>query len=235
MYPRRIVLAWLAAALLMGAGRRTAAQTDFALQDGDVVVTLGDSNTAPGGYQAVLERYTVMRYPSRHVRFLNMGIGGETAANGLARLQRDVFDRGATVLVVTYGINDICWGVCADDAHKQAYYQATIDTVVQAVNHGVRVYVTSYPYTGFDFPVLHDMTNVGTLIAIYLGQHGIDIYPTMKALDATNGNAQCIADAAQCPQEFASVCRNSCNTWAPNDGIHLGEKGQRAWAWRTRS
>src|SRR5262245_36716243 len=68
----------------------------FQLVDGDIVVTLGDSNTAPGTYQQVLERYTTMRYPARHIRYINMGIGGDTAAGGLARLQRDVFDRGAT-------------------------------------------------------------------------------------------------------------------------------------------
>src|SRR3954467_3567005 len=83
---------------------------DFAIRDGDTVVFLGDSITAERTYGKIVETYTLLRFPARKVHFVNAGWGGDTAAGGLARLKRDVFDKGATVVTVAYGINDIGWG-----------------------------------------------------------------------------------------------------------------------------
>jgi lysophospholipase L1-like esterase len=189
------------------ASARVEAQS-FELLDDDVVVLLGDSNTAPGTYQRYLERYTAIRFPERDIRYINMGIGGDTAVGGLARLQRDVFDRGATALIVTYGINDICWGFCDDDAHRQAYYQAIIDIIIACVNHGVRVYVTTYPYRGAASQPLQDMTSTGAAIATYLGETGIDIYTTMKNIDTGAAQTQqCLTDAEEARSAPACSCR----------------------------
>lgn len=87
---------------------------EFALRDGDTVVFLGDSITAARRYDRVIENYTLLRFPERKVRFINAGKGGDTMAGGLARLDRDAFARGATVLFVASGFNDIGWGVYAD-------------------------------------------------------------------------------------------------------------------------
>src|SRR3954465_5524864 len=86
------------------------AAADFALRDGDTVVFLGDSITAARTYGKIVESYTLLRYPARRVHFENAGWGGDTAAGGLKRLERDVFARRATVLIVAYGVNDIGWG-----------------------------------------------------------------------------------------------------------------------------
>ncbi len=96
-----------------------AALGEFALKDGDTVVFLGDSITAARTYGKIVENYTLLRFPDRKVRFINAGWGGDTAAGGLKRLDRDVLDRGATVLIVAYGINDIGWGTKADAEHKR--------------------------------------------------------------------------------------------------------------------
>src|SRR5262249_6912141 len=96
-------------------------RADYALRDGDTVALLGDSITAARGYSKVIENYTLLRFPGRKVRFINAGIGGDTAAGGLARLEQDVFKRGATVLTVAYGVNDIGWGLKADKEHKKKY------------------------------------------------------------------------------------------------------------------
>ena len=73
---------------------------DFALRDGDSVVFLGDSITAAGTYGRIVESYTLLRFPNRRVRFHNAGWGGDTAAGGLARLDRDVLPFRPTVLLV---------------------------------------------------------------------------------------------------------------------------------------
>src|SRR3954463_11738348 len=95
------------------------ARGDFALRDRDTVVFLGDSITAARTYGKVVENYTLLRFPAREVRFVNSGRGGDTAAGGLKRLDRDVFSQGAAVLIVAYGINDIGWGTKADEGHKR--------------------------------------------------------------------------------------------------------------------
>jgi lysophospholipase L1-like esterase len=83
------------------------AHADYQLRDDDTVVFLGDSITAARTYGKIIENYTLLRYPERKVRFINAGWGGDTATGGLARLERDVFERNATVLSVAYGYNDI--------------------------------------------------------------------------------------------------------------------------------
>src|SRR5215470_16756667 len=80
---------------------------DFAIRDGDTVVFLGDSITAARTYGKIIENYTLLRFPDRKVHFINAGWGGDTAAGGFKRLQTDVLDKGATLLTVAYGINDI--------------------------------------------------------------------------------------------------------------------------------
>jgi lysophospholipase L1-like esterase len=141
-------LAVLAAALALS-GSLAAAQSDYPFQDNDVVVFLGDSNTAGAGFTKVIELYTLLRYPARDVSFYNAGIGGDTAAGGAARMQRDVFDRAADVVIVTFGINDIGWGLWADAAHRQAYLDGIRDIVVACRDHvpPVRVILNSYPLT----------------------------------------------------------------------------------------
>ncbi|HZJ14454.1 MAG TPA: GDSL-type esterase/lipase family protein, partial [Chthoniobacteraceae bacterium] len=112
MKPR---LSSLLVAVLAFGESMSGARADFALRDGDTVVFLGDSITAARQYDRVVENYTLLRYPRRTVHFVNAGKGGDTMAGGLARLDRDVFDRGATALFVAFGFNDIGWGVHADD------------------------------------------------------------------------------------------------------------------------
>jgi lysophospholipase L1-like esterase len=110
---------------LTGIEATAARADDYAIRDGDTVVFLGDSITAERTYGKIVEQYTLLRYPERRVRFINAGQGGDTAAGGLKRLERDVFAPGATLVTVAYGINDIGWGFKADDEHRQLYLAAS--------------------------------------------------------------------------------------------------------------
>src|SRR5690242_10481453 len=126
--------------VLVAPGRGRA---DYALRDGDTVVFLGDSITAARTYGKIVENYTLLRFPGRKVRFINSGRGGDTAAGGLRRLDRDVFAHGATVLVVAYGINGIGWGTQADEEHKDAYLDAIRGIVERSHERQVRVFLCS--------------------------------------------------------------------------------------------
>ena len=116
---------------------------DFALHDGDTVAFLGDSITAARGYTKIVEHYTLMRFPDRRVRFINAGQGGDTAHGCLERLERDVFSKGATVLTVAFGINDIGWGTKADDTHRQLYLDGIREIIGRSRKRGIRVFICS--------------------------------------------------------------------------------------------
>ena len=90
------------------------ANADFAIRDGDTVVFLGDSITAARQYGKLIEQFTLLRFPERKVRFINAGKGGDTMKGSLARLEEAVFDQGATLVTVAFGVNDIGWGAKAD-------------------------------------------------------------------------------------------------------------------------
>ncbi len=195
---------------------------DFALRDGDTVVFLGDSITAARSYGKMIENYTLLRYPERKVRFINSGWGGDTAAGGLERLERDVFAHGATVLTVAYGINDIGWGMKADQEHRQQYLDSIVGIVEACKRRGVRVYICSCAPTATDpdksdGDFLQQMCDEGMRLAREHGGHSIDVQRTMK---------ECQRRAIK----FAKDRPDSKNMAAMHaaDGIHLTDLGQTA-------
>jgi lysophospholipase L1-like esterase len=164
-----------------------AATEDFAFRNGDTVVFLGDSITAAHGYTKLVEEYTLLRFPDRHVQFINAGRGGDTAAGGLQRLERDVIKRGATVVTVAYGVNDILWGAKADDEHKRKYLDGIRGIVETCQHHHVRVYICSPAITAenpdtAEMGFLQKMTDEGLALAKSLGAGTVDLQRSMRAI-----------------------------------------------------
>ena len=202
-----------------------ASAADFALRDGDTVVFLGDSLTTARSYGKMVENYTLLRFPQRKMRFINAGIGGDTAAGGLKRIERDVFAHKATVLIVAFGTNDIGWGVCADDEHKQTYLNAVKGIVTECRRRDVRVYICSAAVTGADpekseESFLQKMCDEGMALSKSLDGDAIDVQRTMceiqKRVVLSNAN---IKDSTK------------HNTMHLADGTHLNELGQFAMAY----
>jgi lysophospholipase L1-like esterase len=131
------------------AGQSTAGRTsaDFAFRDGDTVVFLGDSNTRWGSYVKDIENYALFHFPERRIRFINAGLDGDMMSKAFFRLERDVFSRGATVVVVLFGLNDISWGRYADSTIRHVFLEYTAKIVDSARARHVRSYVLSYPLT----------------------------------------------------------------------------------------
>jgi lysophospholipase L1-like esterase len=197
---------------------------DFALKDNDTLVFLGDSITAEGTYGKIIETYTLLRFPKRNVRFINAGWGGDTAAGGLKRLQRDVFDRGATVLTVAYGINDIGWGAKADDEHRKLYLDSIRGIVEECKQHHVRVFICSAAATGSDpdksaDDFLQTMCDEGMKISKGAGEGTIDVLREMRTIQRRikQANAQ---EKDPKKQETLHAA----------DTIHLNELGETAMA-----
>ncbi len=197
---------------------------DYALRDGDTVVFLGDSITAARRYDRVIENYTLLRFPQRQVRFINAGKGGDTMAGGLARLDRDVFDHGATVLFVAFGFNDIGWGVSADDAHKQTYLDSLRGIVERCQARKVRVFICSAAIGSLDPAKAEEgffqkMCDEGLALARSLGAGTVDVQRGMREIQR-----RVLA--------FNSTLKDGLGreTLHAADGVHLNELGQQALA-----
>ncbi len=76
-------------------------------KDGDVVLFLGDSITHVGLYEYNLYDYYLTRFPKAKIRFINAGVGGDTAGGCMRRFQSDVVDKKPTHVCVFFGMNDI--------------------------------------------------------------------------------------------------------------------------------
>lgn len=75
------------------------------------MVCLGDSITeAPDGYVTVLRHLITAKYPERHIKVINAGIGGHKAPDMLARLDRDVIAHRPYWVTINVGINDVWHG-----------------------------------------------------------------------------------------------------------------------------
>ncbi|QDT46968.1 GDSL-like Lipase/Acylhydrolase [Symmachiella dynata] len=197
---------------------------DFAIRDGETVGFLGDSITAARTYGKHIEKFTLLRYPERKVHFINLGRGGDTAAGGLKRLERDVFDNGVTLLTVAYGVNDIGWGAKADDEHRQLYLDSIRKIVAACKKRGVRVYICSAAITAGhpdktknDF--LQQMCDAGLAIARDEGAGTIDIQRTMRDIQRSVLTAN----------ESLPIEKHESLHVA--DGIHLNDLGQMAMAY----
>lgn len=194
------------------------AADDFALHDGDTVVFLGDSITAERTYGKLIEQYTLLRFPERKIRFINAGKGGETAHGALERLDSAVFAHQPTVLTVAYGINDIGWGVYADDEHKEKYLQGIRTIVRRCQQRGIRVYICSAAVTGSDpekseNDYLQRMCDEGLALARELGAGAIDVQRTMRDIQrnvfkSNHGKPEDKRDSLHAP-----------------DGVHLSSLG----------
>jgi len=201
------------------------AHAEFALHDGDTVAFLGDSITAARGYTKIVEHYTLMRFPDRRVHFVNAGQGGDTASGALKRLDRDVFSQGATVVTVAFGINDIGWGMKANDESKQRYFDGLKEIIEQCRTHGVRPIICSAAITAetpdkAENGYLQHMTDEGLALAKSLGAETIDIQRGMREIQRR------IVTANEKESDPKKKTRMHVE-----DGIHLNDLGHLAMAY----
>ena len=77
------------------------------LRSGDRVVCLGDSITAdPEGYVTMADQVLRLSRPDDEIELINAGVCGNTAADMLARFERDVLADEPTWVTIGAGVND---------------------------------------------------------------------------------------------------------------------------------
>lgn len=206
--------------LLLWVHGTKAQAAEFALRDGDTVVFLGDSITAARTYGKIVENYTLLRFPKRSIRFYNAGWGGDTAAGGLARFNRDVLVHKPTVVIVAYGFNDIGWGLKANDASKRIYLEAVNGIIETCQKHKARVYICSAA-TQSDDPeksegsFLQKMCDEAMDLARQKGEHAIDVQRTMRSIQKR------VVAYSKATKE----AEDKKTTLHAADGVHLNDLG----------
>lgn len=80
-------------------------------KDGDTVVFLGDSITHGGRYHEFVTDFYRTRYPEAKIRFVNSGVGGDSAIGAQRRIADDVTPYNPTHVAVHFGMNDIGRGL----------------------------------------------------------------------------------------------------------------------------
>ena len=98
-----------------------------------------------------------------------------------------MFAHNPTVVTVAYGVNDIGWGLKADEEHKKAYLDGIRGIVEACKKRGVRVYVCSAAVTAED-PAkaengfLQKMCDEGMALSKSLGGNAIDVQRAMRGI-----------------------------------------------------
>ena len=62
-------------------------------------------------YHNRVKEILAVLFPSAPVNIINAGVGGESAKDGLARIERDVLSYSPDLTVVCFGLNDCCFGM----------------------------------------------------------------------------------------------------------------------------
>ncbi len=101
------------------------------LVPGDRIVWLGDSITAAHTYGRYVETFFLLRRPDLNLTFINAGIGGHSALNGLNRLDQDVLSQNPSVVVINFGMNDAAYPIGSPHAAFIQNIDATIERLRQ--------------------------------------------------------------------------------------------------------
>lgn len=192
---------------------------DFALKDGDKVVMIGDSITEQHLHSSYVEAWALTRFPAWDLKFVNSGIGGDTAPGGNNRFKRDVLAYAPTAMTVNFGMNDAGGpGNNWNEARFRNYMKGQQGIADQAKTAGIRVtWLTpqAVEIQAEGPSILPDNLNLEKFSA------------GVKEIAATNGNALFVDQF----HPFAAVvdkarAANPKNRIGGGDPVHPGPPGQ---------
>ncbi|MEN6546114.1 MAG: SGNH/GDSL hydrolase family protein [Armatimonadia bacterium] len=128
-------------------------------QSGDTVAIIGDSITHGRKWHRYVYNYYLTRFPDRQVRFVNLGIAGDSAGGAVRRLDWDILPNRPNVAAIFLGMNDVGRGNYAPGEPTEAVLkarQAALDNYAKNMDelsqkllaNGVQrlVFITPSPY-----------------------------------------------------------------------------------------
>ncbi len=121
-----------------------AAPAEFQLKTNDRVVFFGDTVVHAQLFSKYVETFVRVRYPELKTRFFNSGQRNETAADGLARLGRELGLTSPTVVVVAFGLYDP--GGQPFDEGRLAEFRKNITGIAEGIKElGARIVLITPP------------------------------------------------------------------------------------------
>lgn len=84
-------------------------------------------------YHNVLKGMLEKKYPTAAFSVINAGVGGESAAGGLKRLERDVLKHNPDLVLIGFCLNDACGGI-----EKLPQYRGNIESLLDATRKGCK-------------------------------------------------------------------------------------------------
>jgi len=136
--------------------------TDFAIHDGDRVVTYGDSITDQRLYSTFMEEYVLTRFPAWRVQWIQSGVGGDKVSGGAEgpidlRIQRDILPYKPTVVSIMLGMNDGYYRP-PNPAVQKTYedgYKSMVDSIIQGAPGVKLTLIGPSPYDDVTQPTMH--------------------------------------------------------------------------------
>ena len=125
-------------------GGQGAVEPELIIYEGAPIVCLGDSLTEGFGASRPFFADKSKSYPAYlqrkiKVAVINSGISGDTAAESLARLDRDVLSKEAQAVVILLGANDLFYQRPAADTKND------IDTIIEELHDsGSKIFLASF-------------------------------------------------------------------------------------------
>ena len=188
----------------------------FAFRNGDTIAFLGDSITQAGsyddGYIRLFEK-VILNLGIEQYTFFERGVGGNTSADMLARVDKDVVAYHPTWTTYSAGVNDICYtGKTQTLDQYKANVTATFDKL-DACGTKVIVFTT-------------------TPISEQTGESPLDSYVTWLRTEANRRGYRIAEMNTAMKDELIARGATGSTPWKlTTDGIHLNADGNKIMAW----
>ena len=96
----------------------------------------GEHAPLGNGYVRLVSELAMARFPERNIRYINVGVGGNTVVDLRERWQTDVLDQAPDRLLVKIGINDLASYL---DGRERAVgpdsFEKTYDQILSVTSH----------------------------------------------------------------------------------------------------
>ena len=178
------------------------------------ILAIGSSSTEGVGasqpahcYPAVLEALLDARFPERSIRVVNAGIGGETAAQTVARLEAALAKGGYDLVIWQVGTNDAVQDI------DQDLFRATLERGIDAARQAATPLILVDPQYYPDSSHQENYEDFVTIIDDVGRERSVPVFSRYALMKA-----------------WAGQSAGLLKTMLSSDGFHMSDRGYACWA-----
>lgn len=132
----------------------------------NVMVFFGDSITQNGFHQHFIEHYYNTRFPDEEIKYVNAGIGGTTASQGLNRVEWDVLSENPGRVFMMWGMNDGGISLYGNSDATEEEKQEKIDKCLQNIEELITIFKNNGIDVVLSTPSHYDEGNYNGITAL---------------------------------------------------------------------